>query len=123
MGETKPSAWYRRTASPASRIAGLASLAKKQTLCPDGARGHPELGRPRRMRVSALASRLVEPHGVHAHDVVDAEIVLGIVTFDVVVPDVVDLLPTDGKHRHLLLEDLLGPTDGGHALGGIDLTV
>src|SRR5439155_18190184 len=40
-------------------------------------------------------SGFVEPEGVEPHHVVKAEIFVRVVAFDVVVPDVVDLLPRD----------------------------
>src|SRR6185295_12330091 len=83
-------------------------------------------GRGRRTCAAAARSLplgLVEPKSIHAHDVVDAEVVFGIVTFDVVVPNVVDLLPADREDGGLFLEDLLGRADVGHALGWIHLAV
>jgi hypothetical protein len=54
------------------------------------------------------SSRFVEPDGVLPPDVVDAEIVGGVEALDVVVPDVVDLLPGDRQNRRVLFHDLLG---------------
>jgi hypothetical protein len=38
-----------------------------------------------------------QPKSIESHDVVDAEIVIRVVTLNVVVPDVVDLLPSYGQ--------------------------
>src|SRR5437763_207761 len=72
---------------------------------------------------SPSSSRLIEPERVLPHDVVYAEIVVGIMPFNIVVPDVVDLFPGDRQYRRVLFHDSFGLADQCQALGRIDLAV
>src|SRR5262249_60095750 len=55
---------------------------------------------------SSSSGSLIEPEGVEADDVVDAEVVVWIVTLHVIPPYIVDLLPRNGQYRRGPLLDL-----------------
>lgn len=65
----------------------------------------------------------VQPDGVVAVDVVQAEIVLGIEALHVRVPSVVDLLPADRQQGRILLHDGLRLADQRLAFGWLHLPV
>src|SRR5215212_2743984 len=68
-------------------------------------------------------SRLVEPVRVKPYHVVDSEVLLWIVAFHVVEPDVDDIFPGHRYQRWVLLHDILGAADQCEALSGIDLGI
>src|SRR5919197_275161 len=80
-----------------------------------------------RVRTALLSYRsnpsLVQPDRIPTHHVVDPEVVGGIVTLDVVVPAVIDLLPGHGQQRRILLQDVLGLMNQGFALAVVDLAI
>src|SRR5438132_13310365 len=65
----------------------------------------------------------VEPECIQPDDVIDPEIFVGVVALDVIVPDIVDLLPGDRQYRRVLLHDGFGLAHEILALAGIDLAV
>src|SRR5437763_234041 len=68
-------------------------------------------------------SRLVQPERVVPNDIVDAEVVVGVMPLHIVIPDVVDLFPGHREHRRVLFHNGFGLPHQCQALGGIDLAV
>jgi hypothetical protein len=65
----------------------------------------------------------LQPEGIKAHDIVDAKVVVRIVTLDVVEPAVIDLLPGHREQGRVLFEDRLSLPDQVLALGLVEFAV
>src|SRR5712691_7916708 len=68
-------------------------------------------------------SSFVQPERVKAHDVIDPEVVRGVMPLDVVIPTVVEPLPGYREQRRVLLQDSFGLQDQRFALGLIELAI
>jgi hypothetical protein len=66
---------------------------------------------------------LVEPQRVKADDVVDAEVLVWVVTLHLIPPDINDLLPRHRQHGRVLLHDRFCLVYQGRPLGGLNVAV
>src|SRR5215510_11945650 len=65
----------------------------------------------------------VEPEGIKAHNIVDTEVFVWIVTLDVIEPAVVNLLPRDRQQRRILFKDRFSLANQVLALGLVEFTI
>src|SRR5215831_19163059 len=65
----------------------------------------------------------VQPERVKEHDVIDPEVIRGVMPLDVVIPPVVEPLPGHREQRRVLLQDSFGLQDQRFALGLIERAI
>src|SRR5215510_7521453 len=65
----------------------------------------------------------VEPEGIKAHNIVDTEVFVWVVTLDVIEPAVVNLLPRDRQQWRILFKDRFSFANQVLALGIVEFTI
>src|SRR5262249_4002580 len=108
-------------ALPVAEMAKQRKARFSRTLVPNGPAEAP--ARHWARHLPYLSSRLVQPECIFPNNVVDPEIVVWVVTLDVVVPDIVDLFPGDRQQRRGLFPALFRLPDQRQAFVWVDFAV